>query len=288
MSIFTSIPTGFMDYRNSFPETKQAWTIIGTIFYIIGFIAYLPETFELVTSKTNYGLSLLFTFGNSIGQWLLVINFLCLNYDEFLGFFTNDFKTCYPALLVFIELFTQWFLFLPCVYLTLHLDDREHISELPKNKRLLHKIECIGLVILNVIVSLGLLLAWAIIGTRYGFNSPIIEWIGEACGVLSTLLEVLQYVPQFYTTIKIRDNGSLSLLMLEIQGPTALANGIYMAVALGESWTTYSCSLVDASAQLSLLGICLCFKFCKKIKSDNIDYPELSVKVLEAYEKAAI
>jgi uncharacterized protein with PQ loop repeat len=265
----------------AFEQDELIWTIIGTIFYIIAFISFIPETMELMVQGTNYGLSLWFAFGNSVGQWLLVVNFLCLNYTEFLGFFGYNFGTSYPALLVFLDLFTQWILFLPCIYLTMIVDDREHDDGLSKKEILKKRINCIGLVIFNVVGSISLLLLWCVLGVTQGFNSKIIKYIGEGCGYLSIILEVIQYVPQYVTTIKIKDNGSLSLLMLEIQGPSALANGLYMAIARHESLSTYGTSLVDAAAQIGLLIICLFFKLCKYIEKSDPDFERLSAILLQ-------
>ena len=285
---FHAYYVGIIDYCKAFADIEFTWTLIGTLFYIIGLIAFLPETIELIQNGTNYGLSLAFAFGNSLGQWLLVINFLCLNYQEFLGFFNYEFAVSYPSFLVFLDLFTQWILFLPCIYLTMIYEDREFNTNDPPKKRFWAKINCIGLVVINIIISLGLLLLWIFVGTTQGFDCEFLHAFGEFCGMASTVLELIQYIPQFITTIKLRDNGSLSLLMLEIQGPTALANGIYMAVALGESWTTYSCSLVDATAQISLLIICIAFKVCKKTEINETDFSALSVKVLAPLEKSRI
>ena len=272
--------SGFVDYFAALEGDALVWTIVGTVFYVVAFISFIPETVELFVQGTNYGLSLLFAFGNSVGQWLLVINFLCLNYGEFLGFFGYSFGTSFPALLVFLDLFTQWILFLPCIYLTMIVDDREHEEGLSKKEKMKKRITCIGLVIINIAFSLGLLAVWVILGTKFGFNCKYIVYIGDFCGYISVFLEVLQYVPQYWTTIQIKDNGSLSLLMLEIQGPAALLNGLYMAIARHEKLSTYATSLVDAAAQIGLLILCLCFKLYKYIEKEKTDFEHLSTIVL--------
>ena len=271
---------GFADYFAALQGDEKIWTIIGTIFYVISFISFIPETVELFQQGTNYGLSLWFAFGNSVGQWLLVVNFLCLNYQQFLGFFGYSLSKSFPALLVFLDLFTQWILFLPCIYLTMIVDDREHEDGLSRKQKFRRRAMCIGLVVLNLSLSFILLAIWAGVGSHLGFNCKFLVYVGDICGYLSVVLEIIQYVPQYITTIKLRDNGSLSLLMLEIQGPSALANGLYMAIARHESLSTYATSLVDATAQIGLLVLCLCFKLYKYIEKDETDFEQLSTIVL--------
>jgi hypothetical protein len=45
---------------------------------------------------------------------------------------------------------------------------------------------------------------------------------------ISTALELGFFIPQMWTTCKLRDGGFLSLLMLEIHRPADLANSLYM------------------------------------------------------------
>ena len=161
------------------------------------------------------------------------------------------------------------------------VDDREHEKGLTKKQILWNRINCIGLVLLNIGSSILLLVLWCVLGTKLGFNSKVIKYIGEICGYLSVILEIIQYVPQYITTIKIKDNGSLSLLMLEIQGPSCLANGLYMAIARHESLSTYATSLVDASAQIGLLVLCWCFKLCRYMEKSDPDYEQLSAVLLQ-------
>ena len=273
--------SGFFDYRNSFADVPMMFTIVGVIVFVVNSLAFLPESYELISNRTNYGLSSLFIFGNSIGQFLLIINFMCLNYTEFCGIFNHPFKVSLPSLVTFFSLFGQWFCFLPCVFLTIVLDDREHMEGMTPKERFRAKLNVIGLVILNVVCSFALLSIWAFLGHKLEFSASLIHHFGEFCGLLSSFLEVLQAIPQIITTIQIRGNGSLSLLMLEIQGPSALLSALYMALALKESFTTYLTVLIEGTSQLTLLTLCLFFKFCKYIQKGQTDYSTMQMTLLK-------
>lgn len=279
---------GFTDTKDIFyvppAEDKPIFTVMGTIFFIIAACSFVPETLEMLEQRTSYGLSFFFVFGNSLGQWLLVVNFLCLNWREFVGFMGYPFKTTYPFLLVFFELFCPWILFLPCTYLTFIYADREHLAEMTAKRQLLEKVYCISLVVANLVCSIILLLMWGFGGMSDGFNGQFLQKFGDACGYISLILEVIQFIPQYWETIRIRDNGSLSLVMLMIQGPANIANALYMALIRKESVSTYITVIFDGSAECGLLLLCLFFKLYRYVKNDPVDYGQLSSMLLQPIE----
>ena len=272
--------SGFMDYRFGYTDVKLIFTIIGTIVCLVNSLAFIPETYELVSNRTNFGLSSSFVYGNSIGQFLLIINFLCLNSEEFCGIFSYNFHVTFSSLLTFFTLFGQWILFLPVVFLTLNLDDREFNKHDTQSEKFWNKFTIIGLVILNIVSSMALLFIWGFLGNYFDFSSIYVRRFGELCGIISSVLEVFQAFPQIYTTIKIRGNGSLSLLMLQIQGPSALFSAFYMAFALNESFTTYLMVLIEGASQITLLCLSLFFKYCGNNEKTDIDYTTLQMKLL--------
>ncbi|EAX85064.1 hypothetical protein TVAG_139440 [Trichomonas vaginalis G3] len=265
---------------NAYASPKLIWTIIGAAFAFVSIIAITPEPYEVYKNRTNFGLSPLFTFADHISMWLLVQNFLCLNYHELVGIFQHDFSETFPTLIVFVEFIGQWISFMPTVFMMLHYDDREHNKFNTPSKKFISKLINNGLVILNITIVITMLMVWLIVGIVNSFECAFINYYGQVCGFVSTLLVFIQYVPQFIVTIKIRDNGSLSLLMLEILGPTEIMNGIYMAVVLKEGWSTYLASFAEGAFQLTLLLLCALFKLYNKIKKPEPNFPDLSSTVL--------
>lgn len=279
-SLVGDIYTGFMDYKNAYENPKLIWTLIGAMFALVSLFAITPEPYEIYKNRTNFGLSPLFTFANHMSMWLLVINFLCLNYHELVGIFQHSFAETIPSLIVFVEFIGQWLSFMPTVFMMLHYDDREHNKDESEKTKFIHKLINNGLVILNVSLVIIMIGFWLLVGMFISFECSIINYYGQVCGFVSTVLVFIQYVPQFIMTIKIRDNGSLSLLMLEILGPTEIMNGIYMAVVLKEEWSTYLASFAEGTFQLSLLLLCIMFKIYNKIKKPAPNFPNLSSTVL--------
>lgn len=271
---------GFVDYLQAYEFPKVIWTVIGFLFVVVAIVAIIPEPYEVYKNKTNFGLSGLFTFANCMSYWFLIINFLCLNYHELIGVFQLSFAETFPTLIVFIEFIGQWLAFVPTAFMMLEFDDRETLKDRPDNEKAKAKLINNLFVIVNVSLCIFLLIVWYVVGIFWGFECKFLNIYGQVSGFISTLLVFIQFIPQFIVTCRIKDNGSLSLLMLEILGPTELINGIYMAVVLKEGWSTYLACFAEGFFQLSLLFLCIIFKIYKKLKKPKLNFPDLSSTVL--------
>ena len=272
---------GFLDYHFAFPIVRVLWTIIGTIFFLINFGSYIPEIMLMIRNKSNEGISMLFCICNSTNQALLLLNVISLNFAEGIGIFQYPITYTFAALITFLTLFFQWLLFLPVVYLNFIYNDQSSMkNETKEAKRHQWRMVCIYLIINAVLFSLFLII-WLTMGCQKGFMSHIVRTMGSMAGIISATIEVLQFIPQFITTFKLRDSGSLSLAMLSVQGPSLVCSSLFMWLALGEEWTTYVCVMIDGLALISLLVICLLFKLWKMIKSNKVPLDALSAIILE-------
>jgi hypothetical protein len=115
----------------------------------------------------------------------------------------------------------------------------------------------VALTVLDLLLAAGYL----ILSTTYDFETGAPMSYAVVCGTISTALELGFFLPQMWTTCKLRDGGSLSLLMLEIQAPADLANSLYMWLGTGDHWTTWLTVLVNSGEEFTLLGTCLVFRF---------------------------
>ena len=272
---------GFIDYHFSFPIVPLILTLIGTMFFLINFGSYIPEIFLVIKNKSNEGISMLFCICNSTNQCLLLLNVLSLNFHEFAGIFQYSILQTFAALITILTLFFQWFLFLPVVYLNFVFNDQTSIQKEPMSeKKKQYRLMCIYLII-NASAFTIFLIVWLYLGCTVGFNSHLVKTLGGLAGIVSAAIEVLQFIPQFITTIKLRDSGSLSLAMLSVQGPSLLCSGFYMWLVVHEEWTTYVCVIIDGAALISLLILCLFFKFWKMIQNKRGNLTQMSSVILE-------
>jgi hypothetical protein len=118
----------------------------------------------------------------------------------------------------------------------------------------------VGGAIFLTVLDLLLATIYIVLSTQYNFETSPAMSYAEVCGTISTVLEIGFFVPQMWTTCKLRDGGSLSLLMLEIQAPADLANSLYMWLGTGDHWTTWLTVLVNSGEEFTLLGTCLVFR----------------------------
>jgi hypothetical protein len=146
-----------------------------------------------------------------------------------------------------------------------------------------------GFALLALSVFTTLFLIWLFGGVFTGFQSTFIHTCGRLTGVVAFIMELVQFIPQLITTIKLQDNGSLSLLMLEIQAPTNLANGLFMWLGQGDDFTTFASAMLDATQEFTLLGLCIFFKWKKSHAHDKMtDFSAVSMTLLEQIEPVPI
>jgi uncharacterized protein with PQ loop repeat len=258
---------GFIDWISVFPPVKVIWQVIGSIFFLVVFISFLPQTTELVTSRSSFGIESVAIFCQSLGHFLLVINLLCFHTYDFIGFFQYPTLQAFPRIITFFNLFFQWILFLPTVYqLSIYHDIELREARDAKQVRIEWFKNCAAGIALTILDFI-LITIYVSVSVFYDFESRPACSFAETCGTISTVLEIGFFVPQMWTTCKLRDGGSLSVLMLEIQAPADLANSLYMWLATGDHWTTWLCVLVNSCEEFTLLGTCLLFRCLKARKA---------------------
>lgn len=57
------------------------------------------------------------------------------------------------------------------------------------------------------------------VGSAYGLDSPTAVLLATAFGILSLLLSIAQFIPQIWTTWKLKQIGSLSIATMAVQAP---------------------------------------------------------------------
>ena len=280
---------GFVDWHALFPHQMPLWTIVGTVFLLVTLISYLPQTIQIIKDRSSFGLSGPAVLSQSLGLWFLAYNVICLKSSDFAGLFQYKNVSTYARFLTFINLFLQWVFYLPVPLLTFIFHDRNERKS--RGQDIIRKEwnTSRGFAILAFTVFTTLFLVWMIGGTVAGFQSTLIHFCGKATGVIAFIMELVQFIPQLITTCKLHDNGSLSLLMLEIQAPTNLANGLFMWLGQGDDFTTFASAMLDATQEFTLLGSCIFFKWQKRHSAgQKTDFSAVSMSILETIEPVPI
>jgi uncharacterized protein with PQ loop repeat len=256
---------GFMDYFKSFdPPSEVGWMVIGFSILLGTVISIFPQVHVLISHRSSYGLNSFTIFVTSFGQFILVVNILCLRTSDFIGALQYAPGHWIGRFLTFINATALWFCYLPIVFLNLVFFDRQ-----PRPLRGSDKIQAEAyfnrmMSILTPIVALVIVAVYVIGVVLHGFGSDYVVTMGRFFGTAACFLCIAQYVPQMVTTCKLRDNGSLSIPMLCIQAPGGLVNSLFLWLGQGDDWTTWISILAAAIQQFILLGICFFYKIRKK------------------------
>ncbi|OHT15611.1 PQ loop repeat family protein [Tritrichomonas foetus] len=266
--------TGFLDYVRNLPTVQLVWQVIGIIFFTVNFLSYLPQPTELVTAKSSYGIEPLSFFCESASNFFLVMNILCLRSLDFVAFFQYSISRCLSRLVAFANIFFNWILFLPCVYQLMVFNDRELRPSRGTDSIRRDFFKQSMFAILLTLLFMILLVIWIVLAMQFGFQQGPSAKFGEVCGTVSTVLELLFFIPQLITTCRLRDAGSLSLLMLEIQGPSDLCNCLYMIFGTKDHWSSWLTILISSIEEFILLGTCIVFN-CMKARRARMAEKEM-------------
>ena len=105
----------------------------------------------------------------------------------------------------------------------------------------------------------------------YGFPDHTQGW-ANFLGVVAGVLAAIQYIPQIYTTWKLKDAQSLSIVTMVIQVPGAIVFAISLWLRVGwQGWSTWTVYLVTAALQSCVLALAITYNLQKRrLEHENI------------------
>lgn len=255
---------GFVDYHACYHAVDTVWLVAGLLIFFGTFLSVIPQILSIVKNRTNYGLDTFTVLTTHINQYFMVINYLGLHAADFIGLLQISWKITVPRMVTFLNVFILWFAYFSVPLSSMIFSDFAMRSKLSPHIQM--KRWRISYILTSVFMAFHVLMTLGsyLIGIGYGFFSTMAARIGQIYGVASSVIVLAQYIPQIITTIRLKDNGSLSLLMLAIQAPGGTINSLFMWIGQGEDWSTWVPFFIGAMQQFILLGICIFFKIKKR------------------------
>ncbi|KAK8893944.1 hypothetical protein M9Y10_022373 [Tritrichomonas musculus] len=258
---------GFTDYTSQMETSSSGiWQALGYIIFTGTVISLIPQIHSIIKRRSSYGINPMTPFISNFSQFILLFNIICLRSSDFVAATQVNFFQVLPRLMTFANAFALWIVYLPVIILNTLYFDREKRANRPTED--LHKEWCFNLLFtcLNIIGSFIILFIFFILIFVTGIGSKIITSMGKVFGTIALLSVIIQYLPQFVTTCKLRDNGSFSLLLLAIQAPGGTASALFMAIGQNDHWTTWMSTLAASIQQFCLLFLCIIFKIQRRRK----------------------
>lgn len=269
MTRFDYSYSGFVDYSYFFENKELIWVAIGSVIFIGTVISVIPQILNLVRKKSNYGLNPMFVCLTNLGHFSVMTNIICMHTSDFPGLFQISVVRCLPTFLTFLNAFIMWVCYHSVIYLNIIFFDQE-----PRVKRGMKTLRrerkfAIGFTSSLLITFVAVTTAFYVLIFLKGMNTDSLHMVGHVCGVAAMCIGIAQYLPQMITTIRLRDHGSLSLVMLAIQFPGGFANALFMLFGQHEKWSSWLSTMSAAFQQMILFIICMFFKLRSRCNPDD-------------------
>lgn len=219
------------------------------------FISYVPQYRRIYIKRTSEGLSKNFLLLGSSSSLFTVTNIILISSKARACCKTLSSFNCVNSQLNLVQISVQCSCAIIILLLVLLLTRDSVKQDLEEYKR----IEQVGW----IVAFHGFLCLVQIIWGLYGSTNTLYS-IANTNGLLSTLLTVIKYVPQIYTTYLLKHPGTLSVGMMRIQTPGGAIFALTLYFTKGSHWSSWFSYFVAVCLQGTLLGLCTYYQYFKK------------------------
>lgn len=243
--------------------------VLGFLLAIGIFASYLPQHIKIIKRRSSEGLSPAFLLLGSLSAFSALVNIFIVTIPARKCCLSvlNSFQ-CANSLVGFAQILAQTIgyvlIFALCVFVTRN-SIRE--SKTDHHKLTLNFYIFIASIILNV-----LFVAYLSHVDRKG-DMESLMFFADISGVISTVLAIIQYIPQICTTFSVKHAGSLSIPMMCLQTPGGYIWSYSLYSQPNSQWSSWLPYFAAANLQLVLLLMCLYFKlyFPTKLTEANAE-----------------
>ncbi|KAL2153630.1 hypothetical protein VTH82DRAFT_4785 [Thermothelomyces myriococcoides] len=250
--------------------------LIVSIVIVIGIlISYLPQHVRIITRGTSEGISPYWVLLGTTSATSAFANILLLPKSRQDVACCKELETfhCIAGLLGIAQLGVQWicFTFIFVLFLVFFryspagdTDDEEPDKDQPRWQTALLVASLTLLHGLAVIVITGILSTVA--------KEHLPTW-ANTLGVMAAILAAVQYIPQIWTTYRLKHVGSFSIPMMCIQTPGGFLFAASLFARLGWSgWSSWGIFVLTAMMQGILL--CLAIYYEVKARANGVSIPK--------------
>ncbi|KAK9455468.1 hypothetical protein V1511DRAFT_510329 [Dipodascopsis uninucleata] len=210
-------------------------------------ISYVPQHLRIIIRRDSRGLSPWFLLLGVTSGTCSLANVILLSADVIGCCKSLSTGKCFAATLGVTQVALQVLMFMIIMVLFVIYFPVEYYHEYRQaiTVAVMSVIHCSFVVVFSVIF--------------YVSKSDIAGFAGFL-GIQATILALLQYLPQIYTTCKLRQAESLSIHTLCMQAPGGFIWTLSLAMRRGTSWSSWLPYFVAAILQTLLLAMCLYYE----------------------------
>ncbi|KAJ7717372.1 hypothetical protein DFH07DRAFT_907330 [Mycena maculata] len=280
-----------------------------TLLLCIGLIiSYLPQHFRIIHKGTSEGLSPWFLLLGSTSSAAGFLNLVTVQHTQIRCCRVVSIASCVESTAGIVQVGLQWGMFsfifvLYMMYFPEHLKFTESSQLNPERNRKAPLVRSAlwsrSILLANVtgahFILSALLTLVLVLASPSPLNSPtppspypdptfpipdasglplsLARW-ALFLGVSSALLAAIQYIPQIAVTWHAKLVGALSVPMMCVQSPGAIAMVLSIALRPGTNWTSWITYAVAGLMQFTLLSLCLAWKLRqRRLRVDDFGMP---------------
>lgn len=233
-------------------ENPLKSTFITSVIISIGIvISYVPQHVKIVQTRSSIGLSPVFLLLSSLSGIAATSNLILLSYISLPCCTTLTPFECVNSQISLIQVGLQTIstllIVVLCVIFTNTPDDYFAYGKVLRVWR--HILAFIGFIVISLIVS------------KFTFSNDSILLYAKLLGIFSTIVAVIQYLPQLKTTLTLKRSGSLSIPMMCVQTPGGFIWTATLILKPGSNWSSWLPYLTAAILQGILLILCTYYEY---------------------------
>ncbi|KAI9360400.1 hypothetical protein DFJ73DRAFT_656128 [Zopfochytrium polystomum] len=222
-------------------------------------LSYIPQVSKLIKTKSSLGISVWFLLLGSIGGGATIGNIVIMQAPAVACCFTEwSARVCFENTLGITQVFTQFFCFHMIIVLFYVYFPKHHADPSdPHGHRNAAWREAVH-VLYVIIAWLGLVVLADVIALHIAEDIRL--GIATLFGFTGVVTSFIQFLPQIWTTFKLKTVGVLSIPTMAMQAPGSLLFVYSIYLQPGTNWTSWISFLAAGILQGVLLVMCLYFK----------------------------
>jgi uncharacterized protein with PQ loop repeat len=242
---------------------------IGLLLAIGIFTSYLPQHVKILKRRTSEGLSPDFILLGSLSAFSALTNIFIFTIPaRECCYSTLTALQCSSSLIGLLQIFLQAFgsilVFLLCIFAT-----KNSIRESQEDYRKLK----INYYIFLIYVTTNILFVSYLRLRKDKHKMDSLLLFADFSGIFSTIMSIIQYIPQFVTTFRAKHAGTLSIPMMCLQTPGGYIWSYSLFAQPGSQWSSWLPFFAGANLQMILLSMCLYYnlKYPTKLTEANAE-----------------